>query len=594
MKKTLILIILLGFISKVLPQEISEKQRLQATIDTTKNFKKKVQLFADLSWEYLMEQNDSALVYAEKAMQLSKQQNYPLGEVIALETKGLFYEIAKGNNDLASQFYYDAVTICETNNLEYLASIYHTLGFLFFSADNYKQANDYFSKAYQGALKTNDLSLQKRSLINLGSVNSSIEKFGKAEQYMQASLDLDVRRELDYTTYASLGYLYVKQKQYKKAMPYLEKSIEQHPDNPDSEINLYLYLHGKTMSQDKTDITTILERTKTAINTITNQRQKSLLLRNLADYYKFIGDYKQALKYRDEYVVVFEDIKEKQRDDIVLNLETKYQTEKKDAQLKVLALETEKAEQQKRLYSLFAFGGLITALLIGFFLYKNQKQKVLLAKQKVMLETTVDEKNVLLKEVHHRVKNSFQIVSSLLYLQSESVEDKEAKIAIKEAENRVRSMVLIHQRLYNKDELIGINTKNYFSDLVREVFESHQFKSEPIKYVLNIEELVIDIETITPLGLIVNELIVNTLKHAFKDVNADSKLLVEFFKQNDNLILKVIDNGRGFEGEIKSTSFGITLMKALSKKLKATLNYNSQLNNGTEAVLTITKFKVLS
>lgn len=257
------------------------------------------------------------------------------------------------------------------------------------------------------------------------------------------------------------------------------------------------------------------------------------------------------------------------------------------------AIELEAKEKQSKLYSYLAASGLLLVLVLGFFSYRNKKQSITLAKQKKLLEASVDEKNVLLKETHHRVKNSFQIVSSLLYLQSESVVDKEAKIAIKEAENRVRSMVLIHQRLYNKDELVGINTQDYFNDLVRDIFESHQFESEAIKYELNVESLVLDIETITPIGLILNELIVNTIKHAFDKVTPKSKISIQFHKEAEQLVLKVIDNGKGFEGEIKSTSFGITLMKALSKKLKATLNYKSELNKGTEATLVIKKYRLL-
>lgn len=257
------------------------------------------------------------------------------------------------------------------------------------------------------------------------------------------------------------------------------------------------------------------------------------------------------------------------------------------------AIELEAKEKQSKLYSYLAGSGLLLVLALGFFSYRNKKQSIKLAKQKMLLEATVDEKNVLLKETHHRVKNSFQIVSSLLYLQSESVEDKEAKIAIKEAENRVRSMVLIHQRLYSKDELVGINTKDYFNDLVHDVFESHQFEAKAIKFQLDVEPLVLDIETVTPVGLILNELIVNTLKHAFDAVTSQSKIDIQFKKEAENLVLKVIDNGKGFEGEIKNTSFGITLMKALSKKLNATLSYTSQLNKGTEATLIIKKYNLL-
>lgn len=215
----------------------------------------------------------------------------------------------------------------------------------------------------------------------------------------------------------------------------------------------------------------------------------------------------------------------------------------------------------------------------------------MLNRQKQILEIALDEKNILLREVHHRVKNSFQIVSSLLYLQSEDVDNTEAKRAIKEAENRVRSMVLIHQKLYNKEEVVGINTAEYIEDLVRDIFESH---TTDIARQLDIQPLVLDIDTVTPLGLILNELITNTLKHAFTHNNKGHLLRIAFRQEKEKLVLKVRDNGAGFTDEIKDTSFGIKLMKALAKKIRAELRYTATPDGGTEAVLIVQKFNILS
>jgi two-component sensor histidine kinase len=270
----------------------------------------------------------------------------------------------------------------------------------------------------------------------------------------------------------------------------------------------------------------------------------------------------------------------------VYDLEIKYQTD-----ITKQALEKKQIEQ--KVYIIIAITGLLLAILLGFFYYKNKKKNNLLAKQKVLLEATIDEKNALLKETHHRVKNSFQIVSSLLYLQSENIQDKEAQIAIREAQNRVRSMVLIHQKLYNKDQLVGINTKEYIEDLTQDIFESHQFTKLPINYSVDVAPMILDIETITPIGLILNELITNVLKHAFDEVDAQSKIHIAFEEQGKNLLLKVSDNGKGMAEDIKEKSFGIKLIKALSKKLKATLIYNGAEPKGTLATLEITRFKVL-
>ncbi|APY08696.1 hypothetical protein BWZ20_10445 [Winogradskyella sp. J14-2] len=562
------------------------KDQLRDAIESTSNIEKKVQFHVDLAWEYIMEENDSALIYSNKAYDFSKLSNYPLGQAIAKETSGLYYEIVDGNYDRASSLYFDGIAICEENNLDYDSSIYHSLGVMFHTSDNYEKALEYYTISYEKAKEVDDLELQKKCLINLGTINSSLNNFLEAEELLLKSLDINTREELNFDTYANLGNLYIRQEKFRDALPFLEKATIQHPDNYNSEENLTYLINAKIALKDTLGMQPIIKRAKASLESTTALRNNSIMTMSLSNYYRSIGDFETALSYRDDYLKMYESIKEKQRDQTVYELETKYQTEKTKEAL-------EKKEKEEQLYITLLVIGVIIASALAFLLYNNRKKKLQLARQKQLLEATIDEKNVLLKETHHRVKNSFQIVSSLLYLQSESVEDKEAKIAIKEAENRVRSMVLIHQKLYNKDELVGINTKDYFNDLVRDIFESHQFKSEPITYNLDIEPLVLDIETITPVGLILNELIVNTLKHAFDEVTSKSKIDIYFNKVEDHLELKVIDNGNGFEGEVKNTSFGITLMKALSKKLNASLNYMSKINEGTEAQLIIKKYNLL-
>lgn len=271
----------------------------------------------------------------------------------------------------------------------------------------------------------------------------------------------------------------------------------------------------------------------------------------------------------------------------IADYEVKYQTQQKELELK-------ETEANKRFLTVLLWCGLLFLALVLYFLYKNRQKNLKLAKQKQLLEVTLDEKNVLLKEIHHRVKNSFQIVSSLLYLQSENIQDKEAQLAIKEAQNRVRSMVLIHQKLYNKDQLVGINTKEYFEDLTRDIFESHQFKNKPIKYATDIKPMILDIETITPIGLILNELITNVLKHAFPEADDTSQMNLRFDRKGENLVLELEDNGQGMPKEVAESSFGIKLMKALSKKLKANLTFTPSAESGTLASLEITKFTALS
>ena len=584
LQSTLFTILFLSyFLTFAQDKKTSEAQKLQ-----------QVQEWVDTAWEYTLENNDSSLVYSNKALQFSEKNNLYLGQVLSKESMGLYHEIVTGDIEKASKLYFEAIDLCETHDLDYIASIFHSLGIMFHTTDNYENAQQYYTLSLEKAREQQDSLLIKKCLINLGSVNSSLNQYDKAEAYMKESLEIPLRKEMDYATYGNLGYLYVKEERFDEAISVLLKATKETEDNPGADLNLYFLLHAKTMAKDSSNMKLPLQRAKNAAASGNyGLRDQSLLLRNIADYLAFIGKYEEALSYRDQYIQVFEEIKEKQRDQIVLETEAKYETEKKDAQLQLLALENEKAEQQQKLYLYLAIAGICMAALIGFFFYKNQKKNQLLAKQKQLLEVAVDEKNVLLKETHHRVKNSFQIVSSLLYLQSENLQDSDAQKALQEAQNRVRSMVLIHQKLYSKEQLIGIDTEEYLTDLVKDILESHQDASQQIHSEIHIDPLVLDIETITPLGLIVNELVTNVLKHAFTTSENNMQLDLKLQKKETILVLEVQDNGKGMPSEIKESSFGIQLIKSLAKKLKGQLTYSKNRPQGTIARLEIHRYNEL-
>lgn len=433
------------------------------------------------------------------------------------------------------------------------------------------------------------------------------------------------------------GNIFIRQKKYKEAISNLEEAKVKFGDNPNykaflniTNLNLaQAYRQNKNLIKSQnlysqlvneidsindsynyanvlrglSELRTDQKKNKEALNygkkafkiyTVNNFNDERMqMFPELIDLYRTEGQPDQALKLYDEYQVVKDSLLNVETTKNIADAVQKYETEKKDAQLQVMTLENEKAAQQQKLYLYLALIGLISVLIIGFFLYKNNQKNALLAKQKQKLEVTIDEKNTLLKETHHRVKNSFQIVSSLLYLQSENIEDKEAQIAVKEAQNRVRSMVLIHQKLYNKDQLVGINTQEYFEDLTKDILESHQSQEQNISYDLNVTPIVLGIETITPIGLILNELITNCLKHAFANSSSDNKVSINFREERNTLVLEVIDNGTGIQGEVNASSFGIKLIRALSKKLKATLEYDKIQPKGTRAALAINRYEKL-
>lgn len=234
-------------------------------------------------------------------------------------------------------------------------------------------------------------------------------------------------------------------------------------------------------------------------------------------------------------------------------------------------------------------GGALLVLISGlsiFSLYKKQKAKnLIIQKQSEDLE-------VLMKEIHHRVKNNLQIVSSLLDLQSHYITDTQASEAVKEGKNRIQSMALIHQNLYSEGNIKGIQVKDYINNLVQTLCASYNISNDRIKVNASIDNLNLDVDTMIPLGLVVNELVSNAFKYAFKE-NQQGELDIVLKEEADKLHLHVKDNGVGFpEGlDVKnSKSFGLKMIRAFAQKLKAKLDiYN---DNGAVVEMEISKFKV--
>lgn len=185
------------------------------------------------------------------------------------------------------------------------------------------------------------------------------------------------------------------------------------------------------------------------------------------------------------------------------------------------------------------------------------------------IKSSLKEKEVLLQEIHHRVKNNMQIISSLLNLQKQYVADEEAVNVLMESQNRVKSMAMIHQKLYQSEDLIHIEISDYVKSLVNELFYSYAIRIGVITPIFDIESVTLNMETAVPLGLIVSELVSNSLKHGFPK-GRKGEIWVYLNKKDDKYQLTVGDNGVGYpEGhDFKSTeTLGLQLVNNLVNQL---------------------------
>ncbi|MBD0347495.1 MAG: PAS domain-containing protein, partial [Coleofasciculus sp. Co-bin14] len=204
-----------------------------------------------------------------------------------------------------------------------------------------------------------------------------------------------------------------------------------------------------------------------------------------------------------------------------------------------------------------------------------------------LIKASLKEKEVLLKEIHHRVKNNLQIVSSLLQMQSRRTQDMAASLILQDSQNRIRSIALIHEKLYRSEDLANIDFAQYIPDLTCHLFNSYQVNSDAVTLNTNIDGVFLEIDKAIPCGLIINELVSNSLKYAFPKKH-NGEIWVEFHANSDNtLTLIVRDNGIGIpeEFDIETTmSLGLTLVQGLVEQLEGTLELDC--SRGTEFKIT--------
>ncbi len=310
-------------------------------------------------------------------------------------------------------------------------------------------------------------------------------------------------------------------------------------------------------------------------NFITNRDE---MLYSLYMIYNQTGDYKKALESLHGYTALRDSIFTDEKDKNLNEALQKYEAAKKDKELAQTQLELERESLKKRNFLIISLAAILVAAIALWFLYFKSKTNLQLQAQKDIIQKSLKEKELLLKEIHHRVKNNLQVISSLLNLQSRTIEDQQAKNAIREGQNRVKSMALIHQNLYHTNHMTSMEVGDYIGKLGQSLFDSYNVDRDKVTFDMETEPLHLDVDTLIPIGLILNELLSNALKHAFPE-GKTGEIKVTFKRQSGDLLLSVKDNGVGFSAtnpSLKKKSFGMTLIDAFSDKLNAAVEVLEQ------------------
>jgi len=298
----------------------------------------------------------------------------------------------------------------------------------------------------------------------------------------------------------------------------------------------------------------------------------------LGDHMAAIADYK---KYTELLDSSFQTYSTRQAEE----LQVVYQMKEKESQISSLTEQAklEKANSAKAaIVRNLTIAGIFAVLIIATLLYRQnrlrKKNNLLITGKNQQLQQLLADKEWLLKEVHHRVKNNLQIIMSLLDSQSEYITNDAALAAIEDNLRRVHAMALIHQKLYQHDDSSAISMPEYINELVNYARDSFDTGNR-ISFGQIVEPLAIDVSQVIPIGLIINESIVNAIKYAFP--NGEKGIVrIKFYQDGpDHLVLEISDNGVGLPAEFNAkahTSLGLDLIQGLTRQLNGNFNYESR------------------
>lgn len=391
--------------------------------------------------------------------------------------------------------------------------------------------------------------------------------------------------------YYSKGNHLINRGSYEEAKSYLTQTIKLLEDYDLTTIDTYQFAHSRIGDIYKEEggydeAIAYYQKAKNSSIEINTDANTAYFIWKLYGVYEQMGDYKKALEHYIEYSEA-NNIIEVERNERSLR--------ESELQMNVLQQEQELIAKQQA-QTIFIIALFLGTLLLGL-VYRNyrlkqksnQKLELLngeLAHKNELLDKRNAENELLLREIHHRVKNNMEVVSSLLQLQSSQIDDPSVQEAMIESQNRVHSMGIIHQKLYQGDQLASIEMRDYFINLSENILDSFNANGK-IKVECNMAKLILDVDTAVSIGLITNELLTNALKYAFEGKDSGtirislSPVSADEVRNGSDLQLLIRDDGIGKAPDqpSKGTGFGTQLINLLTRQLDGKLTYEN--NNGT-------------
>ena len=483
--------------------------------------------------------------------------------------------------------------------------LYNMIGRVYAHSENHDKAWEYFEQACTMSDSMPTEKADASSYVNLG-ITAFILRgdvaFARASFMKGLEIDRAQGSEKGViSTLGNIGFLYLKTGALDSAQYYITKTKDEAEAQGFLRIVMNSYNNLGLVAQELGHLDSAIAYQRHALGLSIEQgfREREANYRfDLAHVYELAGQRDSALHQYRQYAYVYKEVFDQSVTNSLLDVEKDYFREKlalenenlrqKEA---ISALELEASQAESREANLISQGLMVGAvllliILIAIFRISRSRKKLNAAlqeknrevtDQKGIIQNSLEEKEVLLREIHHRVKNNLQVVSSLLSLQSTTIEDPSALKAVQEGQHRVKSMALIHKKLYQTDHLTSIDFREYLQQLSDQLCTAYGVEQSTVE--VEAERVQLDIDAAVPLGLIVNELLTNAIKYGLPS-EAQGAIQIRLSGSDAaGYTLEVSDRGsglpEGFSLE-KSESLGLKLVHLLSRQLKAKVTYAAE------------------
>lgn len=591
-----------------------------AKTDTTK-----VWQYRDLAFKYQAINSDSAIYYANKGYELAKFLRFPSGQIWNLYQIGSAYE-AKEQLDSTFAFYNRAMNLAKQHNDNLSrAKLLNSIGVIHYYSGNLHDALTYYN---QGYLLADSLAYQEGiayALNNMAVIYRLQKRYDKALEIYDKSLEVKIKDQDTVGIINSLynkGLAYSYLNLYEESLSAMTQSKElskifdknhQSIANIDIGIGMAHYnlgniaeaktfLNNGMQFSERMTIEKVAGMTYLGVIDIAEGRidaglnqieeayeisvasgRKELLrtvLKERALALEKVGDYRLAAESWKDYNSISDSLNLESSQWAMKEMQARFELLDKENTISLQKLQLEKEANQKQWYLTSGLFLVVVLTIITLFLHKILKQRRQLTLEVSKKEEALNENDLLLQEMHHRTKNNLQLLSSILSLHSRSIDNPIAQKALQSSRDSVGAIGLLHHQLYKTNDFRKVHFKPYVIELCDYFKKAFSLEDRQISLCCNCEEFSVDIDKAIPLGLILNEMVTNAIKHGFKD-NKPGEIVINITTENNKITIEVEDNGVGIIPEIQnSKGSGRKLIKIFSDKFKADFDYVDK-NPGT-------------